>query len=174
MSNTENKISMPKVIDFANGVTTFETDEHKYTVYLDSISIDRWGTLQQKEAETLGYYSLVKPLDFQNELIKAFNEQNYAYLGKLLYDKQYYYHFDQKKINPILEYCAVFIYREDEDTAIYDPKIAKEKIADWKKSNLDMISFFTLSVKASPTLSKAYSNYIQTTMEKGQKTNQKK
>ena len=171
---SDNKLNMPKVIDFANGVTTFETAEHKYTVFLDAISIDRWSTLQQKEIECLGYYSLVKPIDFQNELIKAFNEQNYAYLGKLLYDKQYFYHFDKSKIHPILEYCSVFIYREDEDRNLYDPMIAKEKIADWKKSNIDIISFFTLSVKASPTLSTAYSNYIRTITEKGQKIDQKK
>ena len=165
---SETKFTPPRIIDFEN-VSEFKTEKHTYKVFTDSISIDRFSVMQQKEVECLGYYSLVKPLEFQNELTKAFNAQNYAYLGKLLYDRTYFYHFDKKAIHPILEFCSVFIYREDEDAGVYDAKLAKEKIEDWKKSNLDILPFFTLSIKVSPTLSKAYNNFIQNISEKGLK-----
>ena len=158
-------INKPVTYDFSK-VSEFKTKDHSYTVHLESISADRFGTMQQKEISCLNYHSINNPIEYQKSLVEALNKQNFALLGKLLYDKQYHYSLNKSNSDYILEFCAVFIYREDEDMAVYDERIAKEKIKDWKDNNIDVMPFFTLSVMASQTLSTAYNNFIQATLEK--------
>lgn len=161
-------INEPIKYDFSK-VHTFKTKDHEYTINLDSMSAQRFETFQQKEIACLNYHSLNNPLEYQKSLLEAFNKQDFALMGKLLYDKQYHYALNKSNSDYVLEYCSVFIYREDEDAMFHDEMKAKEKIKDWKDNNIDITSFFSLSVMASQTLSTAYNNFIQNTLEKGKK-----
>lgn len=165
-------INEPIKYDFSK-VSEFETKEHKYTVHLDSMSAQRFETFQQKEIACLNYFSLNNPIEYQKSLLDAFNKQEFALMGKLLYDKQYHYSVGKGNADYILEYCSVFIYKEDEDAMFYDEKLAKQKIKDWKDNNIDITSFFTLSMMASRTLSTAYNDFIQSTLSKANKSDQK-
>lgn len=50
-----------------------------------------------------------------------------------------------KRENPILQMCALFICREDENVSVYDPLLISEKIEDWKIEGIAMADFFHLA-----------------------------
>jgi len=47
--------------------------------------------------------------------------------------------------NEVLDLCCLFICREGEDVAKYDPEVNKLKKADWAEEGIAMESFFTLA-----------------------------
>ena len=55
---------------------------------------------------------------------------------------------ENKRIHPALKMAALVIDREDENPANYDEQLMQDKIADWQKEGLDMISFFDLSLNS--------------------------
>jgi hypothetical protein len=55
---------------------------------------------------------------------------------------------DNKRIHPALKMAALFIDTEDENPATYDEQVMNNKISDWQKEGLDMMSFFDLSLSS--------------------------
>lgn len=51
----------------------------------------------------------------------------------------------EKRENPVLKICTLFICREDEDLTTYDEALAKQKIEDWRIEGIDSEHFFSLA-----------------------------
>ena len=69
-------------------------------------------------------------------------------------------HMDGRE-NEVLLLCTLFICRPDEDTAIYDEALAKEKIEDWKLEGIDIKFFFRLAFSLVNGLSEIYDGVLQ-------------
>lgn len=54
----------------------------------------------------------------------------------------------EKRENPVLKICTLFITRENENLRTYDPDLADQKIDDWRKEGIDVEDFFTFSFNA--------------------------
>ena len=55
---------------------------------------------------------------------------------------------DSNRIHPALMMAALVIVRENEDVKVYDEKLMIDKISDWQKEGIDMMSFFALSLSS--------------------------
>lgn len=53
---------------------------------------------------------------------------------------------DEKRIHPALMMAALVIVRDDEDPRSYNEALMLDKINDWQKEGIDMMSFFALSL----------------------------
>ena len=71
----------------------------------------------------------------------------------------------EKREHPMLEMCALFINREDEDTAVFDEDMNKQKIADWKKEGYSVEDFFQLAFNFVEGFIPIYNDLIQNISE---------
>ena len=50
-----------------------------------------------------------------------------------------------KREHPVLQMCALFVNREDEDAKVFDADMNAQKVEDWKKAGYAIADFFQLA-----------------------------
>ena len=68
---------------------------------------------------------------------------------------------DEKRTQPALMLCTLFINRDGEDVGVYDEAICLEKISDWEKEGINMLDFFHLALSAIHGFRETYIEYIR-------------
>ncbi len=123
----------------------FNANGHKYIIRT-SLTVSRFEEFEKVQVR-VGYGVDFRGM-FQN-MRKAYdylNESQLADAAIVLYNVMngIKNELDGRE-NEVLDLCALFICREDEDVAVYDPQMNKRKIEDWKTEGISMESFFTLA-----------------------------
>ena len=67
----------------------------------------------------------------------------------------------EKRDHPILQLCALFINREDENVKEFDASLNDQKIEDWKKEGYAIADFFQLAFNFVEGFIPAYNEIIQ-------------
>lgn len=142
----------------------FKTDNHTYTVYSNSMSHNRFMAIEMWDLILVGYQKHRNYVEYQKSLMEAFNKQEYAKLGKLIWDGQMMFQLTKEGVHPIMMYCAIFCIREDEDIHIWDEEFAKKKVNDWIEHGYDITCFFALCLRVSPILKEGYKLFTQNTL----------
>ena len=135
-----------KRLSFTGGkVTEFEANGHKYK-FCKTISIDRFVEFERLQAhvgfgkdfkgihaELVGAYELLNKSKPADAAVKISNLVNG--IGWNL----------EKRDHPVLQMCALFLNREDEDATKFDEDLVSEKIADWREEGYSIEDFFQLA-----------------------------
>lgn len=156
----------PKIIDFDKGVDTFVSNGNKYFVQLDRMAYEPFTQFIARSPE-ISYgitimdvqrkvTDLLKTLSAGNDLGKNYVDTHQKLINlqnslKGANSEEYF----AKTMDLHLEFCALFVHREGEDTTKYDPTLNAAKIEDWKK-DMDMMSFFLLARLALPGFKEMY------------------
>ena len=74
-----------------------------------------------------------------------------------------------KREHPMLQMCALFINREDENVDVYDEDMTAQKIEDWKKEGYSIEDFFQLAFNFVEGFIPAYNEIIQNISEEAEK-----
>ena len=75
--------------------------------------------------------------------------------------------------HPILQLCALFINREDEDKKLFDADVNLSKIDDWKKEGYSIDDFFQLAFNFVEGFIPAYNEIIQDISQEAEKMSKK-
>lgn len=139
-----------KRIDFEKG--ELKTENHLYKV-AQSLSVDKWQEfliIQQEVAYGLTFEEF---FEIDKEIYAALNKLDFVRASTLVYNRMTAIQIGiEKRQDPILRLCALFLIREDEDPTIYNESICKEKLHDWRTSGIDFKDFFLLAAKVVPGL----------------------
>ena len=73
------------------------------------------------------------------------------------------------RAHPILNMCALFINREDENAGVLDEDLMEAKIEDWKAEGYAMNDFFQLAFNYVDGFIPAYNEIIQSISEEAEK-----
>lgn len=72
----------------------------------------------------------------------------------------------EKRDHPILQLCALFLNREDEDVSVFDPDLSKQKVDDWRKEGYAVEDFFQLAFNLVDGFIDIYEGLIQNISQK--------
>ena len=75
----------------------------------------------------------------------------------------------EKREHPMLQMCALFINREDENVDVFDEDMTTQKINDWKKEGYSVEDFFQLAFNFVEGFIPAYNEIIQNISEEAEK-----
>lgn len=141
----EDRIAIGHPIKDISQLDEFKANGHKYVIRT-SLTIARFEQFEKLQVR-VGY-----GVDFRQ--LFANMRKSYDYLNAsqpadaaiILYNimNGIKNQLEDRK-NEVLELCALFICRENEDIAIYDPVLINDKIEDWEIEGIAMESFFTLA-----------------------------
>ena len=148
---------------------TFEANGKTYQV-TQHISIDRFIEFERLQAH-VGF-----GIDFKNiyeKLGKAYEHMNKNKLA----DAAVIIHNLangigenlEKREHPILNMCALFINRDDENAGVLDEDLMEAKIKDWKEEGYAMDDFFSLAFNFVDGFIPAYKEIIQNISEEAEK-----
>jgi len=155
-----------KELDFKS--KEFTANGRKYIIS-DKISIERY----------MEYQKLVPLLTFGTNFEEMFQQlkKAYAHLNKQNFaDSAVIIHNilssvgnveQTSRVHPALKMAALFINREDEDCAIYNEEITKDKIEDWTKEGFNISDFFTLALSSISGFRQAYQEFIKSESQEG-------
>jgi hypothetical protein len=142
----------------------FEANGKKYFIE-SSLSFERYLQYQKLQIELAfepGFYGVFEAMKKGYELC---NNQKFADLAVLLHNTMAgIATVDQRRI-PALDLCALFINKEDEDRAIINDDMIKQKINDWQAEGLDILPFFQLAMDSIKDFRKIYSALILSSLE---------
>lgn len=157
----ETFINEPRAISLKD--RSFEANGKKYWI-ADKISIDRWKQYEKLQPR-LTYGVTFKQM--QANLTRAFsllNKPNPEPLnaGIILHNilKGIENADDEKNVPAGLLMCTLVMNRDGEDVGVYDEAIAYDKIDDWKKEGLDILSFFAWAMNSIEGFRETYTAYI--------------
>ena len=126
-------------------VTEFEANGHSYK-FASQISIDRFIEFERLQAHVgfgkdfKGIHEILK--DTYDLLNKSKPADAAVKVHNLLNGVGYNL---EKRDHPVLQMCALFLNRADEDVKVYDEDLMSEKIADWRTEGYSIEDFFQLA-----------------------------
>lgn len=136
----------------ANGVEYFIASQ---------LSADRFYKMQSIEFDLRYGINHAKMYQEMHILYAAINEQRFADAAVMVYNwMQAIQEFDGRK-QPILEYCALFLVKKDEDLREWSQELVDEKVEDWTKEGIDFNSFFVLALNIGTNLKQDYLQVMQ-------------
>jgi len=148
--------------------STFEANGVKYR-FSSNMCIDRFIEFERLQAH-VGFGK-----DFQNMYTVLKDTYELLNKGKLADASVKIHNLIQgiatnldKRDHPILEMCALFINREDEDVKTYDEDVMKQKIEDWRKEGYSIEDFFQLAFNFVEGFIPAYNEIIQDISDKAE------
>lgn len=154
----ENKVKKLKKLDIGEG--EFVANKVLY-FYEPELSAERFRKMQELEIE-LGYgVSYKKMFDGIKKSYELVNEQKFADAAVYLHNLMTSIGDLEQRKSPIMEYCAMFINRADEDRRTVDEKVIADKIKDWEIEGYDYHSFFLLAVNMVRGLKENYLAFIR-------------
>lgn len=162
---TELKIPNAEELTFkANGVDYFIEK---------SLSFDRYEMYQKLSIECgydVSFYGMFEQL---NKLFELQNQGKLADAAVLTHNLITGISNIDKRSNPVLSMCALFINKKDEDRNIISDEIVESKIADWKAEGIAMEFFFSIATGTMSGFTKACEGSSQSSflMKKLRKVN---
>lgn len=139
-----------KRIDFENGVLI--TEKHTYKV-APSLSVDKWQEFLIIQQEVAYGMTFEEFFELDKQIYAALNKLDFVKATSILYNRMHAIQLNiEKRQDPVLKLCSLFLIREGEDETKYDETVCKEKINDWKNSGVDFKDFFLLAAKVVPGL----------------------
>lgn len=150
----------------------FSANGKNYRV-TDKICIDRWTEYEKLEPRLtygIDFESIQKSL---NKLYSALNDKKFADAAVLTHNLMNGIKdaLDETRVHPALLMCSLVINYEGEDTTVFNKQIQLQKIEDWQKEGLDILSFFAFALKSINGFRETYLIYIQTQAEEILKKN---
>lgn len=137
------------------------TEAHRYRI-VESLSVDKWQEfliIQQEVAYGLTFDEFFA---IDKEIYNALNKLDFVRATSLLYNRMNAIQQGiEKRNDPILKLCTLFLIREDEDESIYNESLCKEKLDDWRNSGVDFKDFFHLAAVLVPGLLTALNEISQ-------------
>lgn len=172
MSKTKDEGKKLKKIDFVTG--EFVANGNRYFIESDGICMERY-IEEQKLGIEIGFGATYQSMfESIKECYGMVNEQKFADAAVILHNQMQSISDLENRRLTVIEYCALWINKEGEDRTVYDPIIMREKIADWKKEGIDIMSFFQVAALLVSGLKENYENLIKVTSTKEPKQEQSK
>lgn len=134
---------------------SFEANNRTYYIE-SSLSAQRWKEKNKLEIE-LGYGTSF--LELFNQIRGAFEDINRnrpADCSVKLYNIMDGLTSLEKRDDPTLKYCTLFINEENEDRRFWNDDLARKKIEDWEEEGIDIAFFLTVSFNAISGLKELY------------------
>lgn len=152
---------MPELKTLKPTDKSFIANGKKYFI-TDKISIARWKEyekLMPRITYGVGFEEMFKS---HSKLYALLNQQKFADSAVIVHNlmngiKEIN---DETRVHPSLLMCALLINREGEDAGAYSKEIQLEKIDDWQKEGMDILSFFAFALQSINGLKKTYLEYI--------------
>lgn len=141
----------------------FDANGKKYYI-ANGISIDRWKQYEKLQPR-LTYGLTFKQIDANISkammlLNKPAPEPGNAYVVLHNIRKGMENADDEKNVHPALEMCTLVMNYEGEDVGVYNEGIALEKINDWTKEGLNILSFFAWAMNSIDGFRETYIEFI--------------
>lgn len=140
---------------------TFMANGHKY-YFSSTMSIDRFVEFERLQAH-VGFGKDFKHIyDKLKEAYDHMNKNRLADGAVIVHNliNGIAENLDKRE-HPILQLCALFINREDEDKKVFDPDLTAQKIDDWKTEGYAINDFFQLAFNFVEGFMDAYNEITQ-------------
>lgn len=150
-----------KRIDFTTNKLV--TDKHTYTL-AESLSVDKYQEFLLIQQEVAYGISFEENFTVDKQIYAALNEKDFVKASALLYNKQAgIVRGIEKRNDPILKLCALFLIREDEDQTRYNKELNAEKVQEWIDGGVDYKDFFQLAAVLIPSFVSAFEEILALT-----------
>lgn len=142
-------------------IENFTANGTKY-VFRETLAISRFERFEELQPRVGFGVSFEEIFGNQRRAFDMLNEGKAADAAVVLYNSMngIKEHLEGRE-NAVLELCALFICREGENIATYDPVLTKAKIADWRAEGIAMNSFFDIAFDLVQGFTPAYSQVSQ-------------
>ena len=148
------------MIDFES--RQFEANGQKYLIEIDEIKTGRYKHLEQLGIAFSFGSSFSEIFNSFNAIYKAVTRGNDVLKGlakaqEISYNQMHAIKEHDENYEPaILWFCTIFINRPNEDRKVWDKDVARQKIADWSKSDIPINDFFLLAASCLNGYQEAY------------------
>lgn len=146
-------------IDFEKGV--LKTPKHKYKIS-KSLSLDRYMQFELLQPQAAYGITFNDFFEQDKKVIEHLNKTEWVNAATIVMNRQEQFrHLNDKRRHAMIQICALWLNREDEDLKTFDQTISDEKIQDWLESGVDYKDFFRLAVNLVPGLLEASQEVFQ-------------
>ena len=141
----------------------FEANGKKYRVS-KSLSVERWRHFEDLQALVGFGRSFQEVFDNVKKAYEALQHPKIADASVVLHNllvgiKEKL----DRRHNPALLICALFINADDEDQKVYDEEAMNRKIEDWQEEGYDVNDFFHLAWNLVPSFIEAFNEDLPNT-----------
>jgi hypothetical protein len=135
-----------------------------------TLSVDRWRQFEDLQAKVGFGKSFQELFDSVRKAYEKLQEPKIADASVILHnimlgvkDKL------DKRHDPALQICALFINGEDEDEKVYDEEVMNKKIENWRKEGYAIQDFFTMAWNLVPGCIEIYEEDLKNTLNQVKK-----
>lgn len=154
---------MLKHIDFESG--QIKTDNHIYRI-AESLSTDKYQEfllIQHEVAYGMNFQETSVKL---NEIYEALNKVDFVKASAIVHNMlSGIAKGIEKRNDPIMRLCALFLIRDDEDETVFNEQLNKDKVMDLMSAGYDFRDFFQFAASVIPGLAADLQKIFQSISE---------